>query len=355
MRLKANKSRSPIGLDLGSRRVHAVQLTRLPRGWKLACCASMPHFGLETLTDPQAVARLRGSLMRQGFTGKRIVMSVPRPSLVASTVDIPAQAQGIPVHEIAHVELARRAGCDPNAITSAAWRLPGRGTESGTQAMGVACRNEDTDAFIDPFEAEKSHVEAVDYEGGAMLRACRLITGTGRGLVAAVNLDWSSALLVLGFQQTVVYQRVLPELGLERVEEALKEQNGIDDELASYVIGRLGFKTDSNSSQASGAVAADGRRLLGTYVKSIADEISTSFQYAQHAFADQQGDPRVLFMGAGAAVPGLGDVAKSAVGFDTRVVTPGDLVSWSGDMETGACDPAMVTALGLAQYFGEDQ
>lgn len=353
MRLKATTSRSPIGLDIGSRRIHAVQLARMSRGWKLAAAASVPHFGIETLTDAQAVSRLCDSLGRLGFTGRRMVLALPRPSLVASTLDVPSA--GIPVNEIAHVELARRAGCTPDQLTSTAWRLPGRGSEPGTQAMGVGCRNTDANTLLDPFESEKCLVDAIDYEGGAMLRACRLLTGAGRGVVGLVNLDWSSALLVLGFQQTVVYQRVLPELGLDQVASQLKERADIDDELASYIIGRVGFGQDNPDDRTSSAVVNAAQRLFSDYVNTLVDEVQTSFQYARHTFVDQSHDPQVLLCGVGAAVPGMGAEAGRRIGYETRVVTPSDLVSWTDDIRASAHDPAMVTAVGLAQYFGEDQ
>src|SRR5687768_647843 len=118
--------RSPIGIDVGSRAVKAVQLERGCRGggWRVAAAAAVPRLpadryqagapatsaaapadaapadqALAAVTAPSAgeLNRLYDTLERQGFSGRQVVLAVPDARLLTSVLEVPARTGQAPV------------------------------------------------------------------------------------------------------------------------------------------------------------------------------------------------------------------------------------------------------------------
>ena len=101
---------SPIGLDVGSRQIHAVQLSRDTDGaWSLRASAGFPRSAGQEgkpLTAAEA-ARIADVLFRRNFSGSEIVLAVPDDKLLTTNLELPPRNGEIPLDEIARAEFGR--------------------------------------------------------------------------------------------------------------------------------------------------------------------------------------------------------------------------------------------------------
>src|SRR4051794_37089099 len=109
MRFRKTTSRSPIGLDLGARRVKAVQLepsSDSATGWRVAAAATVNRATPGVALTSAEVSRVADTLDRLGFTGNRVAVAAPVDKLISAMLELPKSGQ-IPLEQIARVELAR--------------------------------------------------------------------------------------------------------------------------------------------------------------------------------------------------------------------------------------------------------
>src|SRR5687768_9086098 len=86
MRPLRKQPRSPIGLDIGSRRVKAVQLehsTQSSSGWRVAAVACVNRTTPGQPLAPDEASRLWDTLDRLGFQGNRVVMAAPSDKVIS--------------------------------------------------------------------------------------------------------------------------------------------------------------------------------------------------------------------------------------------------------------------------------
>ena len=125
-------SRSPIGIDIGTRRIKAMQLDRA--GTRICAAAIMQRLESAAVPSSHEVARLAATLDRTGFAGNRIVLAVPPDMLISDVLELPKSA--VQLEQLARMEVARAHRCAPDAV------------EVG--ALGAAC-------LIAPWKDRKSN------------------------------------------------------------------------------------------------------------------------------------------------------------------------------------------------------
>src|SRR4051812_19288917 len=102
-----NSSTSPIGIDVGSNSIEAVQLRRAGNSWRLASVASLPRTDPSVEVNAEDLTRLNSVLFRQGFKSRQVVTAVPKEKLLASLIELPPKGAAVPLDQIARMELAR--------------------------------------------------------------------------------------------------------------------------------------------------------------------------------------------------------------------------------------------------------
>src|SRR4051794_17457208 len=103
----------PIGLDIGSRWVKAVQLAGRGESRSLHAAAVLPTPVVPSVKDPVAeaemlqtiAARLSSQLVRQGFHGRDVVVAAPAHRLEADLLELPPRGSGAPLDDLARVEI----------------------------------------------------------------------------------------------------------------------------------------------------------------------------------------------------------------------------------------------------------
>lgn len=345
---------TPIGLDVGTRWIKAVQLRRDRDGYAVAATARVQRTAESDALEGDEARRIAGVLMRQGFSGCEVALTVPGSKLHKSVMELPSRDSGAPLEQLARVELARGAKCDPAQMESAVWALPGGGRAGeGTHMMGVACTRADALAMIDGAESAGLRVIALDTQATAQARACAMAPAkAGAGplwgaLSMIVDLGWSRTDIALFVGDVLVYERSLDSAGLEHAHCEITRRLGIEDEVAAWLVEHGGM------SAPTGAHDADKERLLSEavelvedYARSIAGEVTTSQAYGGRRFGNGL-TPRVLLLGGAVRVPGLVELLDGAVQGGVTPVRLSDLAP--GSIEHGD-NYSFASAAGLALH-----
>src|SRR5688572_30026381 len=92
---------TPIGLDIGSCSIKAVQLQRVREDWRVAAVTSLPRPQINAPLDRIAVRRIADVLYRQGFHGQSVVLAAPSDKLAADILELPPRTSGVPLEQIA--------------------------------------------------------------------------------------------------------------------------------------------------------------------------------------------------------------------------------------------------------------
>src|SRR5438132_1690698 len=86
---------SPIGLDVGSRQVNAVQLRRAGEGWTLFAAASLSRAAPDASPADEA-RRIASFLERRGFKRNEIVLALPSEQLLSMSLELPPRTPQMP-------------------------------------------------------------------------------------------------------------------------------------------------------------------------------------------------------------------------------------------------------------------
>ena len=334
------KRLSPIGVSLDSRSIVAVQLVRRAGRWGHPAAASrggepwqLAAAGLVRRTPPgdkidrRDIDSFRSMLKRRGFRGNRIVLAAPEEKLCSAVLELPPRSSGAPLEEIAASELARMHGYDPEAAEAFCWDLPPSARlKEGSQVMAMACRHADAAALMDAFDAGGMDVIALDSQLSAALRACR--ASCSAGITAILNLAWDWAMLILVYQEEVIYQKVMPEAGTKRLYQLLGRRLGLEEQTLDHVLADTPLSGEGHpdpeahvEEDAFGAI----RAAVKGHVDAILAELAATFSYAGYQYPSAAVD-RLLLVGCGAALRGLEEYCRSRLGISASRIGPAELI-----------------------------
>jgi type IV pilus assembly protein PilM len=335
---------SPIGIDLGSYAVKAVQLSRTGGKWNLHAAASITLPVPNHPFDAQTVSHVQDVLHRQGFAGQDVVIAAPASQLEIDVLEVPPRSSGAPIDQIVRSELARAAKLETEPFELDSWDLPApsRGGAAGTSVMAVALRHTHADALLDPFEQFGFSVLAIDTRAWALARASTTYAAPD-GITALVDIGWSSALVVLLDEAgVVIYQRDLRESGLSILLRAIQEAFHLADDEAEFVLRNGGAGADE-------AQAKQVSALVGRYFDAMGNEIQPAFDYAMHRYADKP-IKRLLLAGGGSGIAGVCDLLAKRFSLDATVLSPSRIVECPPNLAQKCADGTLTTALGLAWH-----
>lgn len=336
---------TPIGLDIGARRIKAAQWTLSRAGARLTAAACIDRAAPGAALSAEEAASIRGVLERQGFAGQRVVASAPATRVLTSVLELPPKSSGAPLEHIARIELARANGVSPEGMEMALWELPsGTRAVEGTHVFAIALRHADADAMLDALEAAGLHAEAIDMGLLGLARLAMRQNNPGqRAVTGLLDLGASGATIAVLHGGTLVYQRTLTDLGLERLHARLVESMRIEPDVASYIVSRIGLATELTEEQRGWELLDDARSAIGDYAESIGAEMKASLSYANRRYAAAETES-ILLAGGGAAVPGVAARIEAAAECSVRSLSPG------GGTGDGSADPHLACAAGLALW-----
>ena len=332
----------PVGLDIGARHVKAVQVA--PAGtntWRATAAAVFPRATPHQTMDREEAARVVEVLDRQGFVVSRgVVVGVPQALLMTSVLELPPRAPGVPIEQIARMELARVHARDAGSFEFAQWEVPppARAANS-THVMAVACGHEPAGALLDALESQGLDVHALDAESCAIVRACRPVLDPAGGMSAVLDLGYGAARMLIVYRGAIVYTRSIDDAGAARLLAGLQRQLEADEATVAQLLAEDFF--------AAGA-GEESRAMVTAHFDALLKEIAIAFSYA----TQQYSVPAVsglLLVGGGADMPGVADRLAAALRLPVAVATPATLIDTSA-APRAARSASMTAALGLALY-----
>lgn len=365
---------TPIGLDIGTRRIKAVQARTMRDGLVISAASCITRRTPDVPMLHGEAVRIVDTLMRQGFTGTDVVLGMPSDRMLSGVLELPPRTSGAPLDMIARQELARSCKCEAQTLEVAWWELPAAGRAGeGTHAIAMGCKHEDALPILDAFERAGLEAVALDAGPAALARAVAPIAGAAPELTAVLDMGWSAAHLLIMHGRVLVYERAIRELGIRQLHRQLHEQCDMDDELADFLLRTLGCATASDLENSGSQTAPqtedsggmeqeeEARTVIVTHADNAAAELRVSVGYAQRRFEGALS--RVLVVGGGAQIPGMvaritqrldGTSGAASLGggegMVTRAVRADQVAAASAGLALETVDASSLCALGLALH-----
>ncbi len=346
--------RGPIGLDMGSRWIKAVQLAGAPGAWRIAAASMMPRQDAAAPVTADEVARIAEVLGRQGFTGDSVIAAVPSEKLISGILDMPPRESGAPVDQIARAEMASMHRLEPGAFEMAWWELPsgGRGRES-TRIMATACPHTAAEQWIGLLESGGFEAIALDTEATALARLCGATPQSRPEVMPVLDLGWRAARLVLLHEGTIVYERRLSEAGLAPLWKAIESELRVEPNIAEYLMSEVGLRRPIGETDADDAEELpqldESHRVIREHFAPMCQEVQSSMAYLEHQYGEtnQQG---AILVGGGAMIPGLAEYLSGLMNVEVKAMAPSHCTVFGEGLRSLAGNAMLAAATGLAMH-----
>ncbi|MFN0011776.1 MAG: hypothetical protein ACKVS8_09060 [Phycisphaerales bacterium] len=288
MNLRSSLSRTPpIGISLDRRRLTLAQPGTTGTAARTAALAC-PHEPWDDHAWATLASDLASLIARRGFAGRDIAIALPAWAQSSLAVQLPPRASGAPLDAIAAGQLAEAVNTQQDEIEAAWWETPApaHGSRRPAGATGPGPMH----AIVSG--GRRATFEAIGHAcADAGLHACALVprswclaagaAASGPGPDAVLEAGFHAALLTIFRNGEVLFERSLPEHGLEHVIERLSDKLGIEDDAAALLT------TDEHDAAAGPLAAHPATRALLDWAASIiesstaalADEVAASLDY----------------------------------------------------------------------------
>jgi len=338
---------APIGIDLDGRHICAVQMNSLARKAEVRAVTSVLRAKPATPVDKKEIEHLIRLLPKRGFVGNDVVLATPADRLLTGILELPPRRSGAPVDRIARSELSRMHKVSAATLEMASWALPVPERAADTEpVMVAACPYTDSNQLLDTFESLGHSVRALDIRAWALARACEASLAEAPSMTAILEIGWLSAELVGFHGPMVVYQRGLPDAGLEQLGKKLAgkplSDNGAIQRIVDSV--RLGDQDAGDDNAGDGEM----NRKAEWHFDGIAGELEVPISYLQNQYPDGY-VTKLLLTGPGALISGADTHLATKLDIDVQVASPENLAVCPSEL-TGECGPEATVAMGLALY-----
>ncbi|MEX2670999.1 MAG: pilus assembly protein PilM [Phycisphaeraceae bacterium] len=356
----SRKRLSPIGLDVGSRAVKAVQLAGEPGAWRVAAATLIPReegaagadgAGLNGLMEG-GVARIGQVLSRQGFVGDELVLAVPGETLRGGMIELPRRDSGAPLEQIARMETATLHRLTPGSFELAWAELPaGSRQHDLTRATVAACPHDEAEAMLDAFAEHGMEVVVLDVAASALARLADVAEESQQHVLVVMDLGQTAATLMLIYRGCVIYERRLPESGFGALADRMMQEFALEAGVARYLLEDVGLTDDPDHPD---AMPTPMRAMVTQHLEDLARELNVSLSYAKHQYGDVAVGP-VMLVGGAAKMLGLAEALTLHVPDRATVLTPGHRAAVAEPLLGAGHDPAfsLATALAMHESGGE--
>ena len=302
MKWLTRTSLSPIGIDIGTRYVKAVQIQHRGNTRTITTAAALPRTQPGIPFNDEEAARLADFLDQQSFVGKHAVVAVPNNLLTQGILELPPRSSGAPIDQIAQVEHARLHKYKPGTFELACWDLPdATQTTQTTHVMTTACEHNHADQLIDAFAHAKLDVIALDTTAWALTRATRKLLSNTDDLVGILDLGWSAARLFLLHRGIIIYERNIPSAGLNALHASFGNTDTDPRVIDQIIIEKLTTNNDQSSNDRRNK-HPQALNAITSYLDFIIEEIHQSFSYATHRYRNTTSESLAI-TGGGATIP----------------------------------------------------
>jgi Tfp pilus assembly PilM family ATPase len=355
------KHASPIGLDLGTTAVRAVQVEHRDRGWSVA---HLSRCAIEGQGDPAAVREAAARCLRQGnFVGRKVCAALPGQNIEYHMLELPekvAEGNSHTQQLIVENEVRRLMTQGDAAVEIRHWTLPRSSASAAPSAIGAAAPRELVMGLVDLCANADATCSCVDLSAWALARFGTAMHAWGDNEVGGVlDLGAAQARLVLSVRGVPVLVRAVGEGGTAWTHK-LAETLQISDKAAEIQKREHGLAFHDGAQAPAGSDSELASLVFGalrTDISKLATQVKRSYDFVISCYP---GAPigTLLLTGAGARLSNLHAHLATMLGI--RVRRPSDA---AGPDDRGDRPPALpgretleeyAEALGLALSEGAD-
>jgi len=330
---------SPIGLDIGSHRVNAVQLDAIGR---VRAFASFGRTQPDSDLTGEETARIRAILDRHGFRGCRAVIAAASIMVRTTVLELPPASSGAPVEQLARQEVSRIHKISPGSFAMGMWELPpGARASAANQTMAISCPNSASDAMCDQLESAGLEPIAIDLCSMAAARALPISTERTQ---AILEFGESRSTLIVLHKGTIIFERPLSALTLRTFRSQLAKAMRMPVSGIAAALRERGLCAD----QEADALASCAAIILEPFV----EEIAHSAAYASGKYADATID-KVYLIGCAGSIPGLPGFLGRALECEFESPRLSDLAPARSAIESRSRPGEGIVSLGLARWRSE--
>ncbi|MEQ9460546.1 MAG: hypothetical protein RIG82_06320 [Phycisphaeraceae bacterium] len=286
--------RSPIGLDLGTRQVKAVQLSGSATNPRISASLSITR---PDHTDDATWYRKLDSLMTlRGFHGRSCVLAAPIEHLHSSIVELPSASDPVAAEQAARMALSRLHRIEPTGFEYALHRAePAEGAKGRKQIMSYVLEHAHADKLIESMTQAGFDTQRIEVP--ALALATTLVNdNTERGLTLLVDLGWSACRVIACLSGSVVYERTIEPAGLETLFATVAETAGQPFATVHELL---------KQTQSSETPTQDDPTLtkaIRQYAGLVTEETAVCKNYVSR-LGSQDDRPRIILTGGGARYP----------------------------------------------------
>lgn len=330
----------PIGIDLGARTVKMVQLERAAGGLRIAASRVVAFAEPLSFADPESVGRRvaeaasSGAMRRAGFWGRAVSCVVSMSATPVRLLELPAASEAETRDMIAQELTADESAGDEEFDFWTARKGAGEGV-SGVHVLSASRAL----MYAIPESLRKIGLDVREIDGlpFALWRAARLSGDGQAGPIAALDLGYASATLVVANADGPAFVRGLRGCGLGEWYRAIADRLGLTAEEAAELL----------SGDLAAAVPASAGTEVSRLVREVTEEptsrllgeLDRTLAYLRLKHPELAPAELRLF-GGGASAAGLEAAARERLGIPVR--------RWSLRRRDGAAAAIPTELLGAA-------
>jgi Tfp pilus assembly PilM family ATPase len=347
---------SPIGVDVSTRSIRAVQLAR--RGdrapWRLHAATAVPREAASAQpgwTPPSQGEheRLAGVLGRQGFEGSDLVLAVPADRMVESVVELPPRSSGAPLANLAAAELGRVHKVDAASLEVAFWEIPTPARTTGvTEYMVAGCPRQAGLDLIDPFEDAGLTVRALDVRALALQRACAPALAGAGAIDAILCLGWNHTTLMFVVDGVMSFQRTLDGVDGRSLATGVAQKLRISPASVVDLVLRQTACSLSSGTPARREIEREIAGNITAYAEDVATQFGVSCAYISRRYPTRSLAGAVI-TGEYGALPGVPERLEGA-GVKARRLDLGEAVDAGESAGRLVLGTEYIASLGLALH-----
>ncbi len=348
--IRTRSKLSAIGLTIDAHEFRAVQLMQTTKGISTIAWAVFPrrddmgyadHARRASLPEPDELRWAAGILERRGFIGNAISIAPSTAECSSHVIELPPARSGVPVDQLAKMEVARTKKCGPEDFELGYWALPAKGRTQET--LAVACPRQVIDDTIERFESAGFVPVGIDLLELAINRGGQ--DGAEENEInASLHIGWRSSLAVLSLGETVIYVRRI-EHGASGVWDMATGRYGLSPRGADAVI------DDQKLADGSRGYAKVKRATWSVLAAELARELDVTIAYVAHSFRTAPLG-KIFLSGYGSVNPVIDEHLDKVLGIPIECAAPSALVKGIGSgQEIWSLACRLSTAYGLAARF----
>ncbi|GGK57165.1 pilus assembly protein PilM [Planomonospora parontospora subsp. parontospora] len=306
---------NPIGLDIGSMSIRAVETARGKDGPVITNSGMVPlppgavQGGV--VHDAKAVtAELKRLWSATKFRTRRVVIGVANPQLVVREMSV----SNLPARELRRSLPFQVRDALPLPVERSLldfFPLEDPGTQETVRGLLIAAPKEAVLTAVQAVEQAGLHVARVDLASFALLRAASRLDSQ---VEAIVDIGARSTSVIAHTDGVPLIVRTLPRGGAE-VTETVAARLNVDVPTAEELKCRIGVREDQDGEEAAAAAS-----VIREAVRPLIGEIRSSFAYLGSGSKPTR-VTRMVLSGGGSLMPGLVEMLHAQLGID---VVPGD-------------------------------